>query len=41
MATDTLIYIGRTNGYVFLYNRTKKQTDVVPMGDILKIEVTK
>lgn len=38
-ANDTLIYIGKTNGYVFLYNRTKKQTDVVPMGDVLKIEV--
>jgi hypothetical protein len=40
-ATDTLIYIGKTNGYVFLYNRTKKQTDVVPMNDVLKIEVNK
>jgi hypothetical protein len=40
-ATDTLIYIGKTNGYIFLYNRTKKQTDVVPMGDVLKIEVRK
>jgi hypothetical protein len=40
-ANDTLIYIGKTNGYVFLYNRTKKQTDVVPIGDVLKIEMKK
>ena len=37
--SDTLIYIGKTNAYVFLYNRTKKQTDVVPIADVLKMEV--
>ncbi len=40
-ATDTLIYIGKTNGFVFMYNRTKKLTDAIPMSDVSKIEVTK
>jgi hypothetical protein len=39
--SDTLIFIGKTNSYVFLFNRTKKQTDIVPMNDVLKIEISK
>ena len=39
--SDTLYFIGKNNGYTFLYNKTKKQTDVIPMSDVLRIEVDK
>lgn len=42
--TDTIIttnknyyYIGRTNNYIFLYNATKKESDIIPKNQIKKI----
>ena len=39
--TDTLYFIGKNNGFTFLYNKSKKQTNVIPMSDVLRIEVDK
>ena len=39
--TDTLYFIGKNNGFVFLYNKNKQQTNAIPMSDVLRIEVDK
>ncbi len=39
--TDTLLYVGKTNSYAFLFNREKKQIKVVPMSDVLRLELDK
>jgi hypothetical protein len=39
--SDTLIYMGKTNGYVFLYKKNTNQTAIFPMSDVLKMETNK
>lgn len=39
--TDTLIYVGKTNTFTFFYKRNDKQTVVVPLSDVLKMETNK
>jgi hypothetical protein len=39
--TDTLQYVGKTNGYTFLLNKNKKQVEIVPMSDVLRLELNK
>ena len=39
--TDTLYFVGKNNGFTFLYNKNKKQTNIIPMSDVLRIEVDK
>jgi len=40
-AQDSLIYIGKTSGFVFMYYQAKKQTAIIPISDILRIDVKK
>jgi hypothetical protein len=40
-AIDTLLFIGKTNGYIFIFNKNKKSTLVVPMNDVLRVELMK
>ncbi|MEY4904814.1 MAG: hypothetical protein RLZZ292_2629, partial [Bacteroidota bacterium] len=35
--TDTLIYAGKTNSFVFLYLRNKQETAIIPMNDVLQL----
>lgn len=39
--SDTLYFVGKNNGFTFLYNKSKKQTNIIPMSDVLRIEVDK
>jgi hypothetical protein len=39
--TDTLQYVGKTNGYTFLFNKGKKQVEIIPMSDVLRLELDK
>ncbi len=38
---DTLIYIGKTNTFIFMYKKNDKSTLILPVGDVLSIEVKK
>ncbi len=37
--TDTLIYAGKTNSFVFLYLRNKAETAIIPAADVLQLSV--
>ena len=39
--TDTLLYVGKTNNYTFLFNKGKKQIKIVPMSDVLRLELNR
>ena len=35
--TNKYFYVGRTSNYIFFYNTTKKESDVVPATRVKKI----
>ena len=39
VSNDSIFYIGKTNGYLFVHDNANKITEVIPMGEIKSLKI--